>query len=143
MERFPALPEKSTFIFDIRPKIPLKHYWYAFYNVEYYINMLYAKSEKPEEFREHKVATWGWFVTEEYKIDTTKYEILSYWGKDIFDTTEFIVIRWQPGEFLVNREIVNNYPNVRYKDMADKDIPLIPSESTYPLRGKMKPFLVP
>jgi len=142
IERFPALPKKSTFIFDIQANMPLKGFHYAYYNAAYYINMLYAESKKPEKFREHKVAAW-WFLKKEYQIDTSKYEMGSHWGNNVYDTRELIVIRWQPGEFLVNREIVNKYPHVHYKYMADKDIPIIPSESTYPLRGKMKPFLVP
>jgi hypothetical protein len=141
IERFPALPEKSTFIFDIQDKIPLKYHWYAFYNAEYYVNMLYAKSKDPREFREYKIAEWG-FLNEHYKIAPNKYEILSYWGKDIFDTRKFIMVRWQPGELLVNREILAKYPNVAYRDLADKDVPVIPPVPKYPLREKIERFLV-
>jgi len=139
MERFPALPKTSDFMFDIQIKIPLG-YKYVSYNAEYPINMLYAESKKPEEFRRHKVTDW-YYLNNYKKIGTTKYESLSHWGKDIFDTRELIVIRWQPGEFLVNREIVKKYQHLDYKYIADKDIPLIPSVSTYPLRDKMNSFL--
>jgi len=142
MERFPALPENSTFIFDIQEKVPLKYHWYAFYNVDCYINMLYAKSENPREFREHKVAEWG-FLNEQHKIDSTKYAVLSYWGKDVFDTSKLIMVRWQAGELLVNREILDKYPNIAYKELADKDSPVIPSVAEYPLRKKIQRFLVP
>ncbi|MBE3139994.1 MAG: hypothetical protein IMZ53_05360 [Thermoplasmata archaeon] len=139
MERFPALPKNSDFMFDIQLEIPLG-YSYVLYNAEYPINMLYAESKKPKEYRRHKVTDCN-YLKEYKKIGTTQYEHLYHWGKDIFDTRELIVIRWQPGEFLVNREIVNKYPNVDYKYIADKDIPLLPSVSTYPLREKMNAFL--
>jgi len=135
LKRFPALPKKSDFMFDIQIEIPLG-YSYALYNGEYPINMLYAESKKPEEFRKHKVTDWN-YLNNYKKVGITEYELLSHWGKDIFDTRELIVIRWKPGEFLVNREIVKKYPLVDYRYIADKDIPLIPSVSTYPLREKL------
>ena len=139
LKRFPALPKNSDFLFDIQIDIPLG-YSYVLYNAEYPINMLYAESKKPEEFRRHKVTDWN-YLNNYKKVGITKYELLFHWGKDIFDTRELIVIRWKPGEFLVNREIVKKYPHVDYKYIADKDIPFIPSASTYPLRGKMNLFL--
>ena len=139
MERFPALPKNADFLFDIQIDIPLG-YSYVLYNAEYPINMLYTESKKPEEFRRHKVTNWN-YLNNYKKVGITKYEHLFHWGKDIFDTRELIVIRWKPGEFLVNREIVKKYPQVDYKYIADKDIPLIPSASIYPLRGKVNLFL--
>ena len=138
MERFPALPKNSDFMFDIQMDIPLG-YRYVTYNAEFPINMLYAESTRPGEFRSHKVTDWYYF--DKSKLDESKYETMSHWGKDIFYPKELIVIRWQPGELLVNREIIKKYPNVEYKVLADKNFPLIPSVSTYPLRDKMNAFL--
>lgn len=138
LKRFPTLPKKSDFMFDIQMSIPLG-YRYVTYNAEFPINMLYAESTKPGEFRSHKVTDWYYF--DHSKIDEPRYETLNHWGKDIFYTKELIVIRWQPGELLVNREIIKKYPSVDYKYMADKDVPLAPSVSIYPLREKMNAFL--
>ena len=138
LKRFPTLPKKSDFLFDIQVSIPLG-YRFSIYNAEFPINMLYAESTKPGEFRSHKVTDTYYFPYLE--SDKTKYEKMSHWGKHIFDTKEMIVIRWQPGEFLVNREIMKKYPNVYYKYIADKDFPLAPLVSSYPLRGKMNAFL--
>lgn len=139
LKRFPTLPKKSDFMFDVKVGPPVK-YLLVLYEFEFPINMLYAESNKPEQFRSHKVTDWYYLNTYK-KIGPTKYEDLSHWGKDIYDTRELIVIRWRPGEFLVNREIVKKYPHINYKHLADKDIPIIPSVSTYPLRENMNPFL--
>jgi hypothetical protein len=143
MERFHALPKKADFMFDVQ--MGTKDYIglgqkYHSYHAEFPINMLYAESYKPENFRSHKVTCWCLLNTYT-KIGPTQYEFLYHWGKDIYDTRDLIVIRWQPGEFLVNREIVEKYPQIGYKTLADKDIPPIPAAPTYPLREKMNPFL--
>lgn len=142
VQRLPALPKNSTFVFDIEPKMPLKDHVYAFYNAEYYLNMLYTKSQKPEEFREYKVPSLEWFFVDQFKIDADRCSMLTYWGREIYDARKVIVVRWKPGELLVNREIINKYPDIRYKYLADKDIPVIPAPSNYPLRNKVKHFLL-
>ena len=139
LKRFPALPKNSHFMFDIPTKIPLGFRVVA-YNAEHVINMLYAESKKPQEFRMHNVTDW-YYLNNNKNIFKTKYETMTHLGKDIFITRELIIIRWQPGEFLINCEIVKKYPKIGYKYIADKDIPLIPPVSIYPLREKMNSFL--
>ena len=137
LERFPSLPENSNFMFDFQIKIPLG-VKVIHYEAEHVINMLYAESKRPEEFRKHK-------VTERYVNNYQNeypdiFEETAHHGKDIYITKELIVIRWQPGEFLVNSEIVKKYPQIVYKSIADKDFPLLPPVSSYPLREKMNSF---
>lgn len=142
IQRFPALPANSTFAFDIQTEIPLKDHPYAFYNVEYYLNLLYGKSKVPEDFREYKVPSLEWFFVDRFKIDNNRCSMLTYWGRDIYDGRKLTVVRWKPGEFLVNREILNRYPQVYYKNFADKEPPVIPPVQDYPLRNKVERFLV-
>jgi hypothetical protein len=124
-------------MFDFQIKIPLG-VKVIHYEAEHVINMLYAESKRPEEFRKHK-------VTERYVNNYQNeypdiFEETAHHGKDIYITKELIVIRWQPGEFLVNSEIVKKYPQIVYKSIADKDFPLLPPVSSYPLREKMNSF---
>ena len=137
LERFPALPKNTDFMFDFQVKMPLGVKVVS-YEAEHVINILYAESKMPEEFRRHKVTER--YVHFDQNIFQPKFEEISHYGKDFYDTKELIVIRWQPGEFLINHEIVKKYPQISYKYLADKDIPLLPTESTYPLREKMNSF---
>jgi len=137
LEKFPALPKDSDFMFDFQIKIPLGVEVVG-YEAEHRINMLYAESKKPEEFRKHK-------VTQRYLHHVPKdlpprFEGISHHGKDIYTPKELIVVRWKPGEFLVNSEIVEKYPDVVYKDIADKNFPVLPKILNYPLREKMNAF---
>ena len=138
LDRFPALPDNADLMFDFQVKMPLG-VQVVNYEAEHVINMLYAESNKPDEFRKHK-------VTQRYIYDYQKdypltFEEISHYGKDIYTPNELIVVRWKPGEFLVNSEIVKKYPNVVYKRLADKDTPALPPVSDYPLREKMNTFL--
>jgi len=139
LERFPTIPRKSDFLFDIQVKFPLGSRL-AVYNAELPLNLLYAESTEPGEFRSHKVAEW-YFFKHGFERDRSKYEGWSHLGRHTLNTNNIIVIRWQPGEFLVNREILEKYPNVEYRVIADKGLPLSPLLATYPLREKMNAFL--
>ena len=135
LERFPSIPDDADFMFDIQEKFPLG-VKPVNYEAEHIINMLYAKSKNPEEFRTHKVTEYNHPF-----IDQNKFEQISHHGTDVFIPKELIVIRWEPGEFLINEEIVKKYPNVSYKNIADKPIPKSQLKSIYPLRKKLSKFL--
>ncbi len=132
-KRFQALPESATFFIDAKAKNqPYSYNLDTSYDLELPLNLLYAKSDKPEEFRKHRaLAPDEWQLIEKHlESPETAFERLTHWGKDIIKIKEFIFIRYREDEFLVNREI--------FQQHSDILMPLFPA--AYPLRHKLKGF---
>ena len=146
-KRFPSLPENATFMMDVRD-------FYYFdatdldnaYDLEPALNLLYNSSDDPKKFRRYKV-----FAMEEFKPEMTekfrcnqmneeKMERMSHFGKEALNPCEFVVVRYRDNELLVNDEIVERYPDIPYKNWANKKISQLPEPTAYPLRYKLKGY---
>jgi hypothetical protein len=144
MTRFPSLPEKATLMMDVRnPDFYDSSDLDNAYDLELYLNLLYAKSAAPEKFRCYKV-----YTMEEFHSDNTKYGItrlkdprferVTHFGKEVLDPQEFIFVYFQKNEFLVNYEILEKHSDVPYKMWVNNGFPLLPQATFYPLREKIK-----
>lgn len=145
-ERFPNLPKEATILMDVRD-------FYYFdtpdldnsYDLELYLNLLYAESDDPSQFRKYKALAMEEFKPEMARdscnnLQQSVIKRISHFGEDVLKPCEFIVVRYSNNELLVNREIVKQYPNIPYKNWADKDFPQLPQPVFYPLRHKLIGF---
>jgi|GEM_PF-1567820 len=148
-DRFPSLPENATFMMDVRD-------FYFFdatdldnaYDLEFILNLLYADSKRPEDFRRYKV-----FPLEEFKAEMAdrfrcnqaneeRLERATHFGKDALNPCEFIIVHYRDGKLMVNREIKEMLPNIPYREWLNNDFPALPHKpAAYPLRYKLNGFL--
>lgn len=118
-ERFPTLPERATFFFDVQDErlyTDLRNY----YDFEFQINLLYDTSESPSRFRKYKAYT----ITELYEtprhaptslIQAAVIERNTHLAKDFLEPRDFIVVHYRRGKLLVGEDILREYPNVVYR----------------------------
>lgn len=142
-KRFPSLPEKADFIIDIRPNRPMDTLNLdTSYDLEFAINMLYARSEDSKRFRNYKVISLDeWKALEGHVEKSDKvFKRPSHWGDDVFDLKEIVVICYSKNKLLVNNEIIEQYPDITYRILADKNFPELPESASYPLRKKLAGF---
>lgn len=136
--RFPTLPERASFVFDV--SIPDNLYDAPFgvsYGIELYLNLLYAKTRDPEGFKNYLAGPVG-------RLNETK-DLAALFslrhsgtGRQFSPNEPLIFIKYENGELLVNREVLQKYPNSVYRDLADRDFPnLPPYQPGYPLRYKI------
>lgn len=140
MQRFPSLPETADFMIDVRlptyyPDLRIN------FDLEYPLNLLYARSTDPARFRRYRVFTneefYRWYlVNQRGVVDITPIERTTHLGKESLNPERFIVIRYDGAKLLVNNEIVSDNPKIEYRLWANKKPPNLPGPSTYPLRGK-------
>lgn len=146
--RFPALPPSATLFIDATDPF----FFYTSdtdntYDLELYINMLYAPSIDSKSFRRYRVLS----VEDEFRdiyrqnpSDIAKLKPISrvtHFGKEILDPRTFIVVHYRNGELLVNEEILTKHPNVSYAAWAKKPFPALPRPlAQYPLRSKVPGF---
>ncbi|TAM45934.1 MAG: hypothetical protein EPN55_06885 [Gammaproteobacteria bacterium] len=143
VERFPALPERATFFFDVQDGA-LYSDLVNYYDFEFQLNLLYATSAEPAAFRRYKAYTAAELMeprgrTPEELLSADTIERLTHLGPDRLQPAEFIVVRYRNGKLLVNREITRADPGVSYGAWADKSVPIASSSpASYPLRGKLE-----
>jgi len=139
-ERFPNIPNDAVFLIDIDcdsyfSRLSLIGY----YALELPLNLLYAKSSNPNEFRRFKV-----FAPDELQGETIPFVFKRHvlQGYDIFDSDKAIVVYYnsKEGKIFVNREILEKHPEISYKTLINKDFPELPKPVFYPLRHKMWGF---
>lgn len=140
-KRFPSLPEQATFFIDARDKNqPYSYNLDTSYDLEFIINVLYATDNDPNHFRRYVVMAPDEWETVRGNIQKSgkSFDRLSHWGKDVINLNELIVILYKNGEFLVNREIKEKYPDISYpyRMWLEKDFPKLPEPVSYPLRHK-------
>lgn len=143
--RFPSLPENATFMMDVRD-----FYYYDTtdldntYDLEYVVNLLYADSGNPKEFRRYKVLAMEEVKPEmmgKYEcsqVSESKIERETHFGKELLEPCKFIVVYYRNGELLVNREIKEKHPDIPYGRWLDKAFPELPEPVPYPLRHKFR-----
>lgn len=142
--RFPNLPAKATLFIDATDA----SFFYTSdidntYDLELYVNLLYAPSADTANFRRYRVLS----IEDEFRqlyqerpADIAAFKPVSrmtHFGPDQLDPRNFIVIRYRNGELLVNNEILGKYPTVPYAAWAHKPFPMLPHAlAKYPLRSK-------
>lgn len=146
IKRFPTLPEKADFYFDVTDDADLSDLRIHF-DFEANLNLLYARSTDPSKFRNYRV-----FVPEEYhnlarkrgisQLGDSTIERPTQWGSDTLEPRQFIVVSYRHGEMLVNREIRRrvNTQQLHYSNWVDRDPPALPPAGDYPLRHRLPGF---
>jgi hypothetical protein len=143
-QRFPNLPERSVFFFDVDDGARFSDLR-IYYDFEWHLNVQYAVSSQPEDFHRHSAYTMDEVVQDENAgirrfLHHGPFERWAHFGPEVLDSRKFIVVRYRPGELLVNREILARYPDIAYKAWLDKDFPTLPPPSSYVLRHKLEGF---
>lgn len=143
MDRFPTLPERAVFFFDVQDNT-LYSDLVNYYGFELQLNLLYTTSAESAAFRRYKAYTAAELVeprskTPEELLRASTIERLTHLGLDRLQPAEFIVVRYRNGKLLVDEEIVHEVPGIPYKIWADKPAPALPRLNVeYPLRGKLE-----
>lgn len=141
-ERFPSLPEGATFFFDVRNDAlysDLRDY----YGLEYQLNLLYATSRTPSEFRRYKAYTADELTQTRGKtsrdlIESGVIERTTHLGHDRLRPSEFIVVHYRDAILRVNNEILKCCPNVSYRAWLDKNPPGFEKQTeSYVFRSRM------
>jgi hypothetical protein len=144
-ERFPTLPEKAIFFFDTNDGTlysDLRDY----YGLEYQLNLLYAISDSPSEFRKYKVYTIAELTETRGKtphdlVQSSTIERTTHLGKDYLKPSEFIVIHYRDGNLRVNNEILECCPDVPYKNWLNQEAPKFSGHrGPYIFRSRMTGF---
>ena len=139
--RFPTLPENATFLFDVKDRTLYNPMYYYYY--EFVVNLLYAESAAPNEFRRHRVTTfhelyWQNNIKNDTQLRSLTYTRRTLWGKDQIDPGKFIWVYYDQDQLLVNDEILEKYPDSPYRLFLNKPVPVLPEQARkYPLRHKM------
>lgn len=142
-KRFPTLPEKTNFFLVVGPHRPMDHLNIdTYYDLEFVINMLYTKSKDPKRFRNYNVIAVDELESLEGHVEKSNkvFKRSSHWGEDVFDLKEIVVIYYSKNKLLVNHEVIEQYPDITYRILADKDFPELPESASYPLRKKLSGF---
>lgn len=143
--RFPSLPDQATFFVDVDDGThfsDLKIY----YDFEFQINLLYARSTRHEEFHRYRVYTleeWEHSEGNRQPAVFTQEIIprLTHFGMEVLDPRNFIAIRYRKGQLLVNGEIMERYHDVPYRAWLDKRFPSLPPQPPlYVFRDKLEAF---
>ena len=144
VKRFPTLPEKASVLFDVRH--PHNLYDEPYHNayahcLEFSLNILYAPSAAPADFRNYMAGSaMYWETTRD--LERVFAHRHPGTGRMFTDSEAVIIIRYENGELLVNREILSKYPDVPYRELLDIDPPPLPdTPGIYPLRYKLKGYL--
>jgi hypothetical protein len=146
--RFPTLPEHAPVIFDIElggPEIPSYRTISAcyYYQLEFPLNLLYATSRTPGEFRTHpgleRVFPFFGIFLHSDKVTT-----MTFWGKTHVFPRRAVFVHYRDGELLVNDEIAARYKGLPYQALLDRPVPKLPPPPPggYPYRDRMTRFFV-
>jgi hypothetical protein len=146
--RFPNLPPNATFFIDATdPFFFFTSDIDNTYDLELYVNLLYAPNTDTTTFRRYRVVS----VEDEFRdlyrerpsdiAELKSVSRMSHFGRDVLDPRDFTVIRYRDGELLVNDEILAKYPDVPYAAWARKPFPPLPvAPTSYPLRPRAPGF---
>ncbi len=142
-KRFPVLPRKADFLIDAADGSPFYNAdLEAYYELEFPLNMLYARSSDPANFRRYRAYAISEGIRGEWKSpDLKNFSRMSHSGKDTFSPDKLIIIYYRGDNILVNNEILTSYPEAPYKMWLNRPAPefsdIMPQ---YPLRQKLKAF---
>lgn len=152
--RFPTLPEQATFLFVLDFFVSKENdapMWVShmefdqYYDIEFPLNMLYAKSRKEEEFLRYSAIPVRWWdkvgqILRNKDISKGKLEFnTGHHGKRTINFENVIVIGYDGQNIQVNRENLERFGF--HSKIIDKDFPRLPkTPAQYPLRYKIRGF---
>ncbi len=149
LARFPSLPDRAVLFLDVRDNAIFSDLRNPI-DFEFPINLLYATSTDPKQFRRFLVSTPDEYRSSHSTPDTwnTPGDILidrrTRWGTEILKTEHVIVIQYRDGRLLVSREILLREPDIHYSTwLKDDDFPSLPLPSRYVLRKKVEGLSIP
>jgi hypothetical protein len=139
-ERFPALPDRADFFFDAGEGA-LYSDLHNYYDYEFQLNLLYARSSKPGEFRRYRAYTMSelqLLLKQGESMPNGVIHRTTHFGPETLHTADLIVVQYRQNRLLVNREINVGQPRTEYLGWADKGPPILPpAKPHFPLRNKM------
>lgn len=140
-DRFPTLPDKSAFLFDV--ELPTYLYDQPFgttFGIELYLNLLYAKSVEVNGFKNYIAAPIS-FITRFKNLQTVFAQRHPGTGHLFGNHESLYIVKYHNGKILVNNEIFASDQYIPYKCLLDKEF--AEHELTiqnYPLRYKLAGF---
>lgn len=121
-DRFPTLPEKSAFLFDV--ELPTYLYDQPFgttYGIELYLNMLYARSCQPDGFKNYMAAPITYWP--KFKDLPTVFAQRHPGTGHVFEDHEpMFVVKYKDGEVIVNTEILEKCPEFPFKELLVNNV---------------------
>ncbi len=139
--RFPSLPANATFLFDVKDGSLYNPMYYYYY--EFMVNLLYAESGIPDEFRSYRATTfyelyWQNKIKDGARLHGLTFTRESLWGNDQIDPSQFIWVYYDKDQLLINDEILKRYPDSPYHLYLNKPVSdLPPQPKAYPFRYKV------
>jgi hypothetical protein len=142
-KRFPVLPDKADFFFDVREG-GLYNDLHNYYDYEFQLNLLYARSSKPSEFRRYRAYTMSelqLLLKRGESMPDGEIHRTTHFGPETLHPADLIVVQYHQNRLSVNREIGAGQPQTEYVSWTDKDPPILPAtRPDFPLRNKMNFF---
>lgn len=139
--RFPQLPERAFMIMDAHGDDLYSDI--NLYDIEFPLNLLYARTTSSTDFYRHKIITAEDFrqfaaaPVEAQRSGKIKIMRASDYGVETVDINRLIFVYYRDGRLLVNREIAEKFPAVSYRSWLDRKLPgSSPAISSFPLRQK-------
>ncbi len=137
--RIPRLPDGTVVFFDVDDGAEFSDLR-IYYDFEFQMNLAYGTEVGTESFHRYRAYTMeesrrlaGRKAADDGSIDRE-----THFGKERLNAHDMLVVRYRPGEFLVNREILAAYPTIEYRDWLDKDVPAPLPAAIYPLRQRLE-----
>ena len=141
--RFPTLPPRATFLFDVETFTPAFNTEFStWYHYQFPLNMLYANSTSPEDFKNYQAGVVSQWKDKGDVAAMFEGEFICHCGErsKFVNAEELTVVRYVKGNLYVNKEILEEFPNIRYRKLLNREIPAGPRTAEYPLRYKIKGF---
>lgn len=132
-KKFPTLPAKADFVFDVlNPE--LLYRYYADYDFELPLNLLYSRTSERGKVRSYRAIPASEFSPSTERFFTR----LSHYGNDVFDTKNIIPVSFRDGRLYVGKETAG-LPGISYSVLANNPVPKASSAPAagYPLRNRL------
>lgn len=113
VQRFPTLPERADFLFDIRGQGTLSDLR-NHYDHEIWLNLLYSRATEAVDFKRYRVVTleeFGKFAkkTPGWHTGKRKIERLTQLGHETIDTGRLVAVLYAGNRLFVGREILERF----------------------------------
>ncbi len=115
VQRFPTLPERADFLFDIRGQggiTDLRNH----FDHEAWLNLLYSRATRPADFKRYRVMTLEDFAgyarkNPAWPAGEQKYERVTQLGPEAIEPRRLIPVLYAGGRIFVGREILERFGN--------------------------------
>lgn len=113
VDRFPSLPERADFLFDIRGQGTLSDLR-NHYDHEIWLNLLYSDATGPADFKRYRVMTLEDFAGHARKNPTwptgsQRFERVTQLGPEAIDTRQLIAVLYAGNQLYVGHEILERF----------------------------------